>query len=284
MGSRKTTLQMQMAIVGCGRIGEAILGGLLGSGAVPAADIAVTTRRQEPARLLAERHGVRSGTDNAGAIAKAEIVLVTVKPQRARELLPALAKALAGKLVVSVCAGVRLATLADWLPESRLIRAMPNTPCLIREGMTVLSPGPGVGVEQIEHARAVFAAVGRCLVLEEKHMDAVTGLSGSGPAFAFVILEALADGAVMMGLPRTEAVELAAQMVQGAARLVLDSGAHPAALKDEVTTPAGCTIAGLLIMEDGRIRSTLARAIQEATRVAAGLGSADPAAAAGDKA
>ena len=138
--------------------------------------------------------------------------------------------------------------------------------------MTVMSPGPDVTDEDLDVGRSIFTSVGRCLVLEERHMDAVTGLSGSGPAFAYVFLEALADGGVMMGLPRDAALELAAQTTQGAARMVLQDGSHPAALKDEVTTPAGCTIAGLLTMEDGRIRSTLARAIQEATRVAGSLG------------
>ncbi len=149
---------------------------------------------------------------------------------------------------------------------------MPNTPCLIGEGMTALAPSAEATEADLELARGIFGVVGRVVVLDEKHMDAVTGLSGSGPAFACVILEALADGGVMMGLPRAVAVELAAQTVQGAARLVLETGEHPAALKDRVTTPAGCTIAGLFKMEEGRIRSTLARTVQEATRVASGLG------------
>ncbi|MEM7199767.1 MAG: pyrroline-5-carboxylate reductase [Planctomycetota bacterium] len=262
---------MRIAIVGCGTMGEAILGGLLTAGRSHDS-VVVTTRQPDHAEQLAARHRVRATTDNAAAIGDAEVVVVAVKPQRARELLPTLAPALAGKLVLSTCAGVRLQSLCEWLPEATLIRAMPNTPCLIREGMTALAPGPGANAAQIEQARAIFAAVGRVTVLEEKHMDVVTGLSGSGPAFAFVVLEALADGGVMMGLPRDAAIELAAQTVQGAARLVLETGAHPAALKDQVTTPAGCTIAGLLTMEDGRVRSTLARAIQEATRVAGQLG------------
>jgi pyrroline-5-carboxylate reductase len=136
----------------------------------------------------------------------------------------------------------------------------------------VLAPAAGVSPEDVGVVERLFGAVGRVRVLDERHLDAVTGLSGSGPAFAFVMLESLADGGVMMGLPRAVAIELAAQTMLGAARLVLERGEHPAALKDQVTTPAGCTIAGLLTMEDGRIRSTLARTIQEATRVASGLG------------
>jgi pyrroline-5-carboxylate reductase len=263
---------VKIAIVGCGTIGEALLGGLLASGSVAKGDLVATARRPERAAEVAQRHGVRATTDNRDAIAGADVVLICVKPQLAAELVPALADALAGKLVISTCAGVRLASYEAWLPASRMVRAMPNLPSVIREGMTVIAAGGAATAADLELARAIFGAVGRCVVLEEKHMDVVTGLSGSGPAFAFVVLEALADGGVMMGLPRAAAIELAAQTVQGAARLVLQSGRHPAALKDEVTTPAGCTIAGLLTMEDGGIRSTLARAIQEATRVAASLG------------
>jgi pyrroline-5-carboxylate reductase len=152
---------------------------------------------------------------------------------------------------------------------------MPNTPCLIGEGLTVLSRGGDVSDEQVAVARKMFEGVGRCIELEEKHMDAVTSLNGSGPAFAYVILEALVDGGVMMGLPRGVALEMAAQVFLGSARMVLETGFHPAALKDQVTTPAGSTIAGILTMEDGRIRSVLARTIQEATRVAGELGQSD---------
>jgi pyrroline-5-carboxylate reductase len=265
---------MNITILGCGTLGEAILGGLLASGAVPRERVVATARRPERADEVAKAHGVPTTLDNAVACANADLVLVCVKPQAARDVVSGLGRALAGRLVVSTCAGVRLAQLEGWLPESHLIRAMPNTPCLIREGMTVLAAGRGAGASQMEMARTVFAAVGRVMVLEEKLMDVVTALSASGPAFALVVLEALADGGVMMGLPRAAALELAAQSMQGAGRLVLATGGHPAALKDEVTTPAGCTIAGLLTMEDGKIRSTLARAIQEATRVAAGLGQA----------
>ncbi|MEQ1506690.1 MAG: pyrroline-5-carboxylate reductase, partial [Myxococcota bacterium] len=185
---------------------------------------------------------------------------------------PGVAEALAGKLLISICAGVSTARLAALAPDAAVIRAMPNTPCTIGEGMTVLSPGPRATAAHLDAATRMFGAVGRVRVLDEKHLDAVTGLSGSGPAFACVILEALADGGVRMGLPRDVAIELAAQSFQGAARMVLVTGKHPAALKDEVTTPAGCTIAGLLTMEDGKIRSVLARTIEEATRVASGLG------------
>jgi len=262
-----------IAIVGCGTMGEAILAGLMAAEGAPSVQV-VTTRRAERAAWLVEQYGVTALVENASAVEWADVVLLCVKPQMAQSVVlePAFARGIQGKLLISICAGLSTQRLAAWAPETAILRAMPNTPCLIHEGMTVLSAGPHVADVHLEVAAQIFGAVGRVAVLEEKHMDAVTGLSGSGPAFACVVLESLADGGVRMGLPRDVAVELAAQTMQGAARMVLMTGKHPAALKDEVTTPAGCTIAGLLTMEDGRIRSTLARTIEEATKVASTLG------------
>lgn len=266
-----------VAILGCGTMGEAIVGGALASGALDRDHLIVTARRSERAEQLGERFRIPALTDNVAAARRCDVALLTTKPQVAKEVLsaPGMAEALDGKLLVSIAAGVRMGQLASWVPRTALIRAMPNTPSVIGEGMTVLSPGASTSPEQVALIQAIFESVGRVRTLDEKYLDAVTALSGSGPAFACVIVEALADGGVMMGLPRDVAIELAAQTVQGAARLVLESGTHPAALKDQVTTPAGCTIAGLLTMEDGRIRSTLARTIQEATRVAGTLGQDD---------
>ncbi len=264
----------KIAVLGCGTMGQAIIGGLLANGAITVDQVSASVRRAERAEKLSEKLGINATTNSVEAASAGDIVLLCVKPQTASELLsdPALRDALAGKVLISICAGVRLAQFDEWLPETSLLRAMPNTPSIIQQGMTVVSPGPRASDEHTAIAVRIFEGVGRVRVLEEKHLDAVTGLSGSGPAFICVMIESLSDGGVMMGLPRDVAVELAAQTVQGAARLVLDSGLHPAALKDQVTTPAGCTIAGLLTMEDRGIRSTLARTIEEATRVAAGLG------------
>jgi pyrroline-5-carboxylate reductase len=266
--------KMTLAIVGCGTMGEAIVKGLLRSGKLQPSQIFATDRRTEVARALREKHGVRTTTSNAEACRAADVALIAVKPHEVAGLLQAdgLRELLVGKLVVSIAAGVRLAQLGEWLPGSAVIRAMPNTPCLIGEGMTVIARGGGVSDAQAAVATEIFCAVGRCIELDDKLMDAVTSLNGSGPAFAYVFLEAMCDGGVRMGLRRDAAMEIAAQMFQGAARMVLQTGLHPAALKDQVTTPAGCTIAGLLTMEDGRIRSVIARAVEEAAHVASRLG------------
>lgn len=263
-----------LAIIGCGTMGEAIVAGLLRAGLLAPTEIIATARRTEAAEAVRQRHGVRTTTDNLAALREADTVVLALKPQRISKVLhePGVAEALAGKLVISIAAGVTLGQLQAWLPESPVVRAMPNTPCLIGEGMTVLARGQRAGDLEIALTKKLFETVGLCIEVEDKLMDAVTSLGASGPAFVYVMIEAMADGGVMMGLPRATALNMAAQVFQGAARMVLSTGFHPAALKDQVTTPAGCTIAGILTMEDGRIRSVLARTIQEAARVAGELG------------
>ncbi|CAE6516996.1 unnamed protein product [Rhizoctonia solani] len=235
--------------------------------------------------MTAEQIEILCG-ENLRAVQESDVVLLCCKPQMAGSILgvPEVAAALEGKLLISILAGVTIQQLTDMVPPStRVVRAMPNTPCRIREGMTVVttipfssSPTPSALDLQLELDRAIilalFSSIGRCRFLDEKHFDACTGLSGSGPAFACIVLEAMTDGGVMMGLPRTEALELAAQTLQGTARMVLQSSQHPAQVKDSVTTPGGSTIAGLLTLEDGRVRSTIARAIQVATERASVLG------------
>lgn len=264
---------MRVAVIGCGTLGRAIVEGLQHD-AEHYEVVAVTARRSATCEALSQTLGVFATTDNAAACLRADLIVLAVKPSAVEGVLtcPDMQDAVAGRLVVSVAAGISLAQLQRWASSARWLRAMPNTPCRIGDGMTVLSPSEGLDEATVTEVSGIFRSVGRVRILDERHLDAVTGLSGSGPAFVFVLLEALADGGVRMGLPRDVAVELAAQTMQGAAKLVLQSGDHPAALKDDVTTPAGCTIAGLLMMEDGRIRSTMARTIEEATKVASSLG------------
>lgn len=220
-----------------------------------------------------EKVEVLAGEGNVGAATEADVIIICSKPQVAHQILveDGMSAAVEGKLVISICAGVTMSQLRSWVPESStVVRAMPNTPCKIREGMTIVTP-----IAQAHYRAlilAIFTSCGRCRFLDEKHFDACTAVAGSGPAFVALVLEAMADGGVMMGLPRAEALELAAQTLQGTGRMALYAGLHPAQLKDSVTTPGGCTIAGLLTLEDGRVRSTMARAIQVATNHASGLG------------
>lgn len=253
--------------------------------AIPSRIIACVGRQQSIARLGTNLSalGTRGAAvqvlagRNVEAVRQADVVILGCKPQLASSILSeqGMEEALEGKLLISILAGVTISQLVHMVaPSTIVVRAMPNTPCKIREGMTVVTPiQPGPQAElHHEILLNIFSSMGRCRFLEEKHFDACTALSGSGPAFACIVLEAMADGGVMMGLPRAEALELASQTLQGTARMALQPGAHPAQIRDAVTTPGGCTIAGLLAMEDGKIRSTIARAIQIATERASELG------------
>lgn len=268
--------EKKIAILGSGTMGRTIASGLLKSGKLPAASLAATARTRATAEKLTAELGLFASTDNAEVSRRSDILVLCVKPKDVAKVVEGLR--LKGALehrplVVSIAAGVTTQAIEAATGEGTpVLRAMPNTPCLIGQGMTVLAKGEHATDHDVEVAREIFTPLGRCLELEEKHMDAVTGLSASGPAFMYVILEAFADGGVMCGLPRNVAVELSAQMALGAASMVLATGRHPAALKDDVTTPAGCTIAGILALEDGRIRSVLARGIETAAKVASGLG------------
>jgi len=262
-------------VLGTGTMGKAIAEGLLRSGVVAPAGLCGTVRHAERAAELERSVAFPVGTDNAAAVAGADVVLVCTKPHVVEPMLGELAASGAlshGPLLVCVAAGLSTARVeAAAGAGARVVRAMPNTPCRVGAGLTVLSPGRDATEEDLAQAERLFEPLGRVLRLDEEHMDTVTGLSASGPAFVYVIIEALSEGGVMMGLPRRVATELAAQAVHGAARMVLDTGRHPAALKDEVTTPAGCTISALLALEDGRLRSVLARGVENAARAARGL-------------
>lgn len=256
----------KLAFVGAGQMAEALIGGLLAARACEVGSLWATDSSAERRDLVKRRFGIRVGDDNQEAARWADVVIVAVKPQVLGYVLTGIASALEGRLVISIAAGISIPWLAKRLPASvRLIRAMPNMPVLVREGMAALAGGPGVRDEDLLLARALFEAVGRVVPVEERLMDAVTGLSGSGPAYAFLMIEALADGGVKAGLPRQTAELLAAQTVLGAARLLLDSGEHPARLKDRVASPGGTTIAGLHRLEIGGLRAALIAAVEAAT-------------------
>jgi pyrroline-5-carboxylate reductase len=261
-----------LGIVGAGAIGQALLRGLQ-TGSAPFKIWAATRTPQSAARI--ERDFSITATDDYDELVpETDVILVCVKPA---QTLPALQRLrVAGlkssALVISVAAGVSLSALEGEVGEGvAVIRAMPNVPALVSEGMTVISRGQHVTKDQVAQTTDIFKSVGRCIELAEHYLNAVTAISGCGPAYVFLIIEALADAGVSVGLPRDVARELVAQMVLGAAKMVQDSERHPAAMRDDVTTPAGCTIGALLVLEDGKIRSVLARAIAEATRIAGTL-------------
>ncbi len=268
--------QQKIAILGLGTMGRALSRGLLEAGAVLPENLVGTVCHAASATGLSEEFEFPVGTCNVEAARKAELILLCVKPKQSCAVLAELRDAGVlneTQLILSIAAGVRTTQLEQAAGAGvRVVRAMPNTPCLIRQGMSVVSPGKHASQADLDTAIATLGPLGRALALDEEHMDAVTGLSASGPAFVYVIIEALAEGGVMVGLPRKVATELAAQMVLGASKMVLETGRHPAELKDQVTTPAGCTISALMALEDGKLRSVLARGVQEAARAARELG------------
>jgi pyrroline-5-carboxylate reductase len=268
----KTAKTATIAMIGSGQMGEALIGGWLAAKTAPPEALVATDASAERRDVMKRRFGVRTGSDNRDAAARAEVVVLAVKPQILDGVMKELSPALAGKLVLSIAAGVTIARLAKLAPKARVVRVMPNTPVLVRDGVSALSFGSGVTEKDQQLARRLFEAVGRAVVVEEKLMDAVTGLSGSGPAYVFMAIEALADGGVKMGLPRTVADLLAAQTVLGAARMVLETGEHPAKLKNGVASPGGTTIAGLHRLEQGGLRAALMAAVEAAAKRSEELG------------
>ena len=267
MASRKSPSQ-KLAVLGAGQLGTALIRGLTEAGVFAARDITVTTAHPERLRQLVKRYGVSAAKSNAEAVRGAGVVLLTVKPQQAAPVMKEIGAVLTEKqLLISAASSVTTAFLEGHAKRAiPVVRAMPNTPVRVRQGMTGLARGAHASPAHLERARAIFGAVGRTVVVDERHIDAVTGLSASGPAFIYIVIEALADGGVKMGLPRDVALELAAQTVLGAGSMVIESGAHPAVLKDEVTTPSGTTIDGILELEDGGLRVALIKAVVRATR------------------
>ena len=258
----------RVGFIGCGAMAEALAGGLVAAGIEPsrlvASDVAPTQRSR-----FEERLGVKTSSENREVVASCDVVVLAVKPGVVASVLRELSDVPESRscLWISIAAGVSLRTLSSALPDgARIVRAMPNTPALVRAGATGLCANPFAGAEDRAAAEALFRAVGTVWTApEESLLDAVTGLSGSGPAYVFVILDALSDAGVRVGLPRDVASELALQTVYGAARLALESGRPPAALKDQVTSPGGTTIAGLERLEAGGLRAALYDAVAAAT-------------------
>ncbi|MBI3099354.1 MAG: pyrroline-5-carboxylate reductase [Planctomycetes bacterium] len=258
----------KLAVLGAGTLGEAVIAGLLDAKALPKSAIVATARHPERIEAVGRKHGVRTMLDNVEAVRGADIVLLAVKPKALPELLHGIRGALRPRqTLISVVASAGTAAIERLIGKRvPVVRAMPNTPCLVREGMTGLCAGRHARAADLALAEEIFGAVGRTLVVDEVHMDAVTGLSASGPAFIYVVIESLAEAGVKVGLPRKMATDLVAQMVLGSAKMVLETQAHPALLKDMVTTPAGCTIDGLMELEDGGLRVTLIKAVVQATQ------------------
>ena len=259
--------KVRIAVLGAGKMGGILLQAFLKQNLFATEQIHATVGHAERAIALSTQWGVDVSTDNLAAVKQADLILLGVKPFQVPDLLeeirPALTK---DKMIVSFAASVKTRAIEEAVGlEMAVVRAMPNTPSALGAGAAALCRGRFVSAKQMELAERIFETVGRTVTVDEKHMDAVTGLSGSGPAYIYIIIESLAEAGVKVGLPRDIATQLAAQTAFGAAKMVLETGYHPALLKDAVTTPAGCTIDGILELEEGGLRVTLIKAVMRAT-------------------
>lgn len=263
-------------MLGAGNMAGALIRGLLASKSVTAEQIVASDVRADHLRELEAEYGIKTFTDNTKLAAWANLVVLAVKPQVIDRVLDQMADKFApDTLLVSIAAGVPLRSLEARLPAHvRVVRAMPNTAAIALAGATGIAPGSRATQDDIDVTQALFASIGRSVVLDESLIDAVTGLSGSGPAYVMVMIEALADGGVKVGLHRDTALLLAAQTVYGSAKLLLETGEHPGRLKDMVTSPGGTAIAGLHTLESGGVRRTLIDAVEAATKRAIELGEA----------
>lgn len=255
-----------VAVVGVGKLGEALVTGLLNQGDLKKKDIVGSVKNAESLDRVRKRIGIETTLDNRALVKNRDIILLCVKPQDMDKVVRQIAPALKPRqLVISVAASVTTSFVEKRLKKSiPVIRAMPNTPSLLNAGMTALSGGQHAKKEDLQIAGTIFKCVGEIVFLDESLMDGVTGLSASGPAYLYVVIESLAEAGVKLGIPRDVSTLLAAQTMLGSARMVLESKAHPAMLKDIVTTPAGCTIDGLLELEEGKLRVTLIKAVVKA--------------------
>jgi pyrroline-5-carboxylate reductase len=263
----------KLAVLGTGKLGGILLRAYLKQGLFEPQNVTATVKHSDKAAKLAKEMGISASAENRTAVRGADIVLLGVKPQVIGDVLQEISGELGpNALVVSVAASVPTLYIEQRLgAKTAVVRVMPNTCSTVNCGMAGICRGASATDQHVEIARAMFDAVGRTVVVDEKNMDAVTGLSASGPAFAYIILESLAEAGVKVGLPRDVATLLAAQTMKGAASVVLETGDHPALLKDAVTTPAGCTIDGILELEEGKLRVTLIKAVVKATQRAGEL-------------
>ena len=261
--------------IGSGKMATALVRGMIRAGAAEPGSIRVSDPVAEARDTLAETTGAAASPDNRAVAATSDVIVLAVKPQSMAGVLDDLRPSItADHLVISIAAGVSIATIAAALGPAprRIIRVMPNTPALLSEGASAYGLGPDARAADEAIVRSCLDSVGRSYRVAEPLLDAVTGLSGSGPAFVYVIIEALSDGGVRMGLPRDVALALAAQTVLGAAKMVLETGLHPGVLRDQVTSPGGTTIAGLHALERAGLRAALMDAVEAATNRSAELG------------
>lgn len=267
----------RVGFIGAGNMAQAIVRGIVQKGLYQGNEIIMSNRSQEKLAALHKDLGIVAAKDNLEAAANAQLLILAVKPQQFQMVAQEIASALsADTVIVSIMAGLSMASIKEALGETAVIRTMPNTPAQIGYGMTAICAQSEVSVEALAEAGRIFASVGETIMVEEHLMDAVSAISGCGPAYVYQMIEALADGGVMVGLPRAMAYKLAAQTMVGSGMMVLETGAHPGVLKDMVTSPGGTTIRAISVMERYSVRSALIEAVEAAYSKSQQLGEINP--------
>ncbi len=266
--------KIALTVIGGGAMGAALIGGIIKAGVCDASDITVVDVSKAILESVSSRFGVNTSTNAINAVSNADALLIAVKPGIVKKVLGLIKDFVPENcLLLSIAAGVKIASIETCLkPDAHVIRAMPNTPCQVGSGAIAFARGKAVSDEDAALATKLFSAVGLVVELPESNLDAVTGLSGSGPAYIFILIEALSDAGVAVGLPRDKSTALAAQTVMGSAKMVLESGIHPAVLKDQVTSPGGTTIAGISALEKAGFRSAIIQAVKAASDRSSELG------------
>ena len=272
-------LEQRIGLIGAGQMATALAQGFLKAGLTTADRLTASDPDENARKRFAQATSATTTADNNQVAARSDVIILAVKPQQMAQVATGLRETLSkneNRLVVSIAAGVRLVSLAEWLGAGpRIVRVMPNTPCLVGQGACAYSLGQNASAADGALVEQLLASLGAVWQVEEKLLDAVTGLSGSGPAFIYVVIEALGDAGVRMGLPRAIAAEMAARTVRGAAEMVLATGEHTAVLKDRVASPGGTTIAGLKVLESDGLRAALMEAVEAATQRSVELGKRD---------
>jgi pyrroline-5-carboxylate reductase len=265
---------LKLGLIGCGKMGGALLRGVVAARKKEAIEVALSDKVEGAADALSKQIKCKTVTGTPAQVAgSSEAIILAVKPQDMKSLCKSLARVPGERLYISIAAGVAIADLEDWLgKKQRVIRSMPNTPALVGSGAAAFARGANATEDDAKLTADILSSVGTVDEVSEKLLDAVTGLSGSGPAYAYTFIESLADAGVLMGLPRASALQLAAQTVAGAAKMVMKTGKHPAALRDEVTSPGGTTIAGLEQLEAHGFRNAILQAVRAATKRSKELG------------
>ena len=258
-------MSKKIGFIGCGNMGSPILGGVIKSGFVSSDEIIVSTKTESSSKKIKDEYNVLTTLDSKMVAREAETLILAVKPNMYKQIVEEIEGELTeDKLIITIAAGITINNMEEWLgDDAKIIRTMPNTPALVGEAMSAVCPNKNISKEELEYCKKIFESFGECVELEEKYFDGFIAVAGSSPAYVYMFIEAMADGAVKLGIPRAKAYKMAAQSVLGSAKMVLETGKHPGELKDSVCSPAGTTIEAVAELEKLGFRNSVIQAMDK---------------------